>query len=130
MKRVVAGLAVIIIIIVALMAFGGKNDNSTHNSASSSSGQAASNPTATNQVKISNFAFNPVDITVKKGTKVTWTNQDSTNHTITENDGKNGPSAPPTGHGESYSFTFNEAGTFHYHCSIHPEMTGTVTVTD
>jgi heme/copper-type cytochrome/quinol oxidase subunit 2 len=49
---------------------------------------------------------------------------------VTENDGQTGPDSDLLSPGQSYSFTFNQAGTFHYHCKIHPEMTGTVTVTD
>lgn len=128
MKKIVILVAVIVIAAAAWIVFGGKNNNSPNQSSSNSS--QASQSVATNKVTIANFAFSPANITVKKGTSVTWTNQDSTSHTVTENDGKNGPSAPPLGQGQNYSFTFNQTGTFHYHCSIHPEMTGTVTVTD
>ena len=85
---------------------------------------------ATDTVAIQNFAFTPVSITVKKGTKVTWTNKDSTAHTVTENDGKSGPASSDVNPGQTYSFTYNTVGTFQYHCSIHPSMTGSVTVTE
>lgn len=136
MKKIIAAIVVIVIIVIAGLAFRGNNKGTSSNAAQQTSNQNSSGnnqsaqPTSTDQVTIQNFAFSPADITVKKGTKVTWTNQDSTQHTVTENDGKNGPSAPPLDNGKSYSFTFNETGSFHYHCSIHPEMTGTVTVTD
>jgi plastocyanin len=56
---------------------------------------------------------------------VTWTNNDSTSHTSTANGGAwNSPVIPPGGH---FSMTFSSAGTFQYHCSIHPGMMGTVT---
>jgi plastocyanin len=87
-------------------------------------------PEATNQVVINNFAFSPANITVKKGTTVTWMNNDSTTHTVTENDGQKGPDSGDLATGKSYSFTFESNGTFKYHCAIHPEMTGTVIVTD
>jgi plastocyanin len=48
-------------------------------------------------------------------------------HTVTGDNG--GPSSQPLATGQSYSFTFNTAGTFAYHCSIHPSMTGMVIVT-
>lgn len=104
--------------------------NNSANTQSPAKSQPQTAPETTNQVSIQNFAFSPMTITVKKGTKVTWTNNDSVKHTATENDGKNGPSAPELDPGKSYSFTFNEVGTFHYHCAIHPDMTGTVTVTE
>jgi plastocyanin len=89
-----------------------------------------SNSTA-KAVTISNFAFQPAKITVKKGTTVTWTNQDSIRHDVAPDD--------PTDFfrksdlldkGESYSVTFSEVGTFTYHCTPHPQMTGTVEVTE
>jgi plastocyanin len=136
--------AVVIIIILAVggwYIFGNKNTNSSYSGSSGSSNSSKSTNTtqnsqtsnqavATNAVKIQNFAFSPADITVKKGAKVTWTNNDSVSHTVTENDGKNGPSAPQMAPGSSYSFTFDQTGSFHYHCSLHPEMTGSVTVTE
>lgn len=136
MKKVIAVIAVIVIAVIAWLAFGSsnKNANSPGNPANSSSSNSSSNqntqPQATNSVTIQNFAFNPSDITVKKGTTVTWTNQDSTGHTVTESDGQTGPASQVLGSGQTYSFTFNQAGTFHYHCTIHSEMTGSVTVTE
>lgn len=87
-------------------------------------------PQSTNNVSINNFIFSPSSITVKKGTTVTWTNNDSVSHTVTEMDGQTGLDSGTLEHGKSYSFTFNSLGTFKYHCSIHPSMVGTVTVTD
>lgn len=101
-------------------------NSATNNSSSNGSGT----PTATDKVSIANFAFSPAQITVTKGTTVTWTNNDTTAHTIVETDGKNGPNSSTVNPGNSYTFTFNEAGTYQYHCSIHPQMTGSVTVTE
>ncbi|MDN5275214.1 MAG: plastocyanin [Candidatus Saccharibacteria bacterium] len=85
---------------------------------------------STNSVAIQNFAFSPSAITIKKGTTVTWTNQDSTAHTVTETDSQDGPKSGNLSTGKSYSFTYNTVGTFKYECSIHTSMTGTVTVTE
>jgi plastocyanin len=111
------------------------NDNSTDTSMSNmdmtnKADTSNSTPVATNDVAIKNFVFSPANITVKKGTAVTWVNQDSTAHTVTENDGQTGPDSGPMANGQSYSFTFDTAGTFKYHCTFHPEMVGTVTVTE
>ena len=76
---------------------------------------------------ISNFKFSPGTITVKSGTKVTVTNNDSTAHTATSNDG----SSFSTGDidpGSSTTITVSKAGTYAYHCSIHPFMHGTLVV--
>jgi len=78
-------------------------------------------------VRIAGFAFAPDSRSVKVGDSVTWTNQDGATHTVTADDG-----AFDSGNlagGKSFSFTFDEAGTFAYHCNIHRRMTGTVTVT-
>jgi plastocyanin len=82
-------------------------------------------------VNIENFAFNPSKITIKKGTTVTWTNKDSTRHDITPDN----PSDAFRGsklldQNESYSFKFDQLGTYTYICSPHPSMKGTIIVTD
>ena len=97
---------------------------------SSNSNNSSSSSQSTNAVSINNFAFSPKDITVKKGTTVTWTNNDSVTHTVQETDGKSGPKSNDLARGETYTYTFIAAGTYAYHCSIHPDMTGTVTVTE
>lgn len=85
--------------------------------------------TETNSVTISNFAYSPAKITVKKGTKVTWTNNDSVEHNVIGDDLKelNGPLLKK---GESYSYTFDQVGEFSYYCGPHPYMKGTVIVTE
>jgi plastocyanin len=77
-------------------------------------------------VEIAGFAFAPDASDVKVGDSVKWTNQDGATHTVTADDG-----AFDSGNlagGKSFSFTFEEAGTFAYHCNIHQSMTGTVVV--
>lgn len=78
------------------------------------------------QITIKEYSFTPASLTVAVGTKVIWTNQDQDPHTIFSNDQKFRSSALDTG--ESYSFTFNEPGTYPYFCSMHPSMTGTIIV--
>ena len=71
-------------------------------------------------------AFAPDDLTVDAGSTVTWTNTDNTTHTSTSDAaGWNSGNIPPGGH---FSAMFPTAGTFSYHCTIHPGMIGTVTV--
>lgn len=127
----------IYIAIVAIIVLGGvgiyfamNQNNSNMNSMdmNNSSNNSTSSAVETDTVNIKNFAFSPVNISVKAGTKVTWTNNDSAPHTVTETDGKTGPSSGNLSNGDSYSFTFTKPGIYHYDCSIHPNMTGTVTV--
>jgi plastocyanin len=79
-------------------------------------------------VNIVDFAFDPAAVEVPVGGTVTWTNGGGAPHTATADDGSfDSRRLQP---GESFSQTFGTAGTFPYHCDIHPQMTGTVTVTD
>ncbi len=80
----------------------------------------------TNQVTIKTFKYGPKDITVTAGTTVTWINKDPEPHTVVNKDGKFRSSALDTD--DTYSFTFTEPGTYNFFCTLHPQMTGTVTV--
>jgi len=79
-------------------------------------------------VSIKNMSFNPSALSVKTGTTVTWTNNDSVAHTVTADGGlfDSGTLSP----GQSFSFTFATAGSISYHCSIHPSMRAAVAVTN
>jgi len=78
-------------------------------------------------VSIAGFAFAPQAITVRVGTRVTWTNlQPAIDHTVTADDGSFG--SDPLATGSAFSHVFTITGTYAYHCSIHPDMTGTVNV--
>jgi len=96
------------------------------NAANGNAGPAV-HTSAKSDVSISNFSFDPGTITVNKGMAVVWTNNDSVGHTVTADQGT-GPASSLLNPGETYAYTFNEPGTFSYHCSIHPSMKGTVTV--
>jgi plastocyanin len=87
----------------------------------------ASTPVATDAVGIKNFAFSPATITVPAGSTVVWTNDDSIQHDITFDGG--GIVSSVLNHNDTFSHTFSTVGTYHYICSIHPFMHGTVIVT-
>ena len=81
----------------------------------------------TYDVEIKNFAFSQSTLTIKKGDTVKWTNNDGASHTVVSDSGSeinSGTLAP----GQSYSHTFNDAGTFAYHCAIHPSMKAKIIV--
>ena len=86
----------------------------------------ATTQTQSNAVTIQNFAFTPSNLNVSVGTKVTWTNKDSTTHTVTSDTGAFDSGSVNSG--GTFSFTFSTKGTFNYHCSIHTTMHGTITV--
>jgi plastocyanin len=97
---------------------GGRGD---YGGGGGSGGQAAKGA-----VRIADFAFTPDSRNAKVGDSVKWTNEDGATHTVTADDG-----AFDSGNlaaGKAFSFTFDKAGTFAYHCNIHQSMTGTVTV--
>jgi plastocyanin len=71
-------------------------------------------------------AYTPSHLTVAVGTTVSWVNTDSVPHTTTS-DGA-GWNSGTLAAGERFSFAFENAGTFPYHCTIHPGMVGTVVV--
>ncbi len=75
-------------------------------------------------VQIKDFAFSPQEARVAKGGTVTWTNLDSTAHTVSFN----GVQSKVLNNGDTYSKTFNETGTFDYICGIHTYMKGKVVV--
>lgn len=77
-------------------------------------------------VSIRNLAFSPSTITVAVGDSVAWTNNDNTSHTITADN--NAFDSGTKQRGQTFSHTFDRAGTFAYHCGIHPSMTGRVVV--
>jgi len=83
---------------------------------------------STTEVKIDNFGFGPVTLTVPVGTTVTWTNRDDIPHTIVSTDDPKAFKSKVLDTDEKFSFTFSKAGTYPYFCSIHPKMTGKVIV--
>jgi plastocyanin len=96
------------------------------------------------EVVIQNYLYTPAQITILAGTTVTWTNRDADGHTVTEGN-PNAPKQPTArtfdssneqtggaykmlGKGDTYSFTFTQAGTYRYYCIPHPYMIGTIVV--
>jgi plastocyanin len=80
------------------------------------------------EVKIDNFSFGPVTLTVPVGTTVTWINRDDIPHTVVSTDDSKTFKSKVLDTDEKFSFTFTKAGTYPYFCSIHPKMTGKVIV--
>jgi len=98
---------------------GGGYGSASTPAASSDSGNAVA-------VSIKDFAFgDPLEVAV--GTTVTWTNDDSVPHTVTQ-DGSGGFQSGKIDPGGTFSFTFDQAGSFAYHCEYHANMKSTVTV--
>jgi plastocyanin len=82
---------------------------------------------ADQSVAISGFSYSPASVTISVGDTVTWTNSDAQAHTATADD-STWNTGTISGSGGTGAVTFSTAGSFPYHCSIHSQMTGTVTV--
>ncbi|MFA5723520.1 MAG: plastocyanin/azurin family copper-binding protein [Candidatus Pacearchaeota archaeon] len=81
----------------------------------------------TYNIEITNLAFSTLSLTIKQGETVIWKNLDSQTHTVTS-DKQDEMSSKLLKTNEVYSHTFNTAGTFDYHCEVHPSMKATVIV--
>ncbi|MBI0584780.1 MAG: cupredoxin family copper-binding protein [Methanomassiliicoccus sp.] len=137
MKRSTAIAAVIIILIVVVIVAaaavlmmdqpgiydpnGGTNETRPSGTGNTTSGGSA--------VNIQNFAFDPTPLTVPVGTTVTWTNNDSIAHTATSTSGPASFDSGLLDQGETYSYTFEQAGTYDYYCTPHPFMQAQIIVT-
>ena len=100
-------------------------------SSSSSSSSTATSPAAggggnTATITVANFAFDPTSVDVSSGkVTLTVTNNDSTEHTFTLDDGSSNTPLPA---GQTQTISLNLAQTVGWHCTIHPTMTGTLNV--
>lgn len=143
MKNAVIALVVILVLGGGAYALTRGSDQTTEDATTNTTEQTDQASTATEQptadtesgntlrttVAIENFAYSPATITVKKGTTITWTNNDSVEHTVTSDEGTL-MNSEMLAKGSSYSVAFNETGTYAYHCQPHPNMKATVVVTE
>jgi plastocyanin len=79
------------------------------------------------EIKIDNFTFGPMTLTVATGTTVTWTNNDDVPHTVVSED-KTTFKSRALDTGEKFSYTFTKPGKYPYFCSVHPKMTAEIVV--
>ena len=118
-------LAAAVVLSVALAGCGGGgNDENAGNAPPSGAAPAAGD----GNVRIANFEFKPQKVVVKPGTKVTWTNGDSSIHDIKDTSPLGTPPGPSMNKGDTFSITYAQPGSYSYICGIHPYMTGTVEV--
>ena len=119
--------AIIVLLLLFSLTACKSGNNPTITSTSSTTLTTTQTSVSKFTVTISNFAFSPAQLNINTGDTVTWTNKDGVNHPIVSdtanifNSGNLDPNA-------TFSYTFTTAGTYKYHCSIHPSMTGTITV--
>jgi len=125
-RRVISSFAVAGTAAALLVGCGGGGGGSSTAKAPAQSGtsQAASSASA---ITIDNFAFRPATLTVSGDARVAVTNDDSTAHTLTADDGKSFDTGSIDS-GNSSRLSAVKPGRYAYHCSIHPFMHGTLVV--
>jgi plastocyanin len=84
------------------------------------------------EVTMAETQFQPASVTVRKGGKVTWTNEETVAHDVTKTGGpgpdfKSGESGGMA-EGDTFTQTFDTPGQVEYVCTVHANMEGTVTV--
>jgi plastocyanin len=124
MRRILLPLLAALAVAVVVAGCGGGDDGGGSTSTSSAS---ASGGGGAVEIKMQNIQFSPKATTVKVGQKVSWVNDDSTDHNVTADSGADFKSKD-FGNGGTFAFTADKAGTIKYECTIHPGMTGTLTV--
>ncbi len=124
---VVAALAVIAALALAACGDGGGSPYGGGGAGTTS--PPATGGATTSEISIRNFSFTPAETTVSAGTTVTWTNEDTTVHDVTSTDGPGIDAAVTStfasetlAEGDSFEFTFEDPGTYHYECTIHATM--------
>src|SRR5205809_5774633 len=80
-----------------------------------------------NRIEIKDFAFNPQNLTVESGEKITWINRDEEPHTVVSVE-KQFKKSVALDTDQEFTITAGTPGTYTYFCSVHPRMTGTIVV--
>jgi plastocyanin len=119
-RRIILLMTVATLVVVSTLLFVSASGAHKHPTA-----KAQKHPTRTLLIK--NFSFKPANITIKRGTKVRWINNDSAAHTATAINPR-GFDSGRLGKGQSYTHTFKSVGKKRYLCEIHPHMRGSVLV--
>ena len=116
-------LSAVLISILTFAACGSSSSSSTPSTPSPTSASVSIVPGART---LTTTAYSPNPLTIARGTTVVWMNNDSSTHDQVSDSGvfNTGSVAP----GAQASFTFQNAGTFPYHCGIHPNMVATIVV--
>ena len=127
-KSIIILIVVMILVAVGIFLLGQSlskpKDNSGDQSPETTPPETSSPQTY--DIEIRNYLFFPSSLTIKVGDTVVWTNAASI-HTVISDSGSE-ISSESLNEGETYSHTFNTAGIFAYHCSIHPSMKATIIV--
>jgi plastocyanin len=116
----------VLIAIASVMILVSTASQAQHENGSNKLVATAAATDAASQVMIDNFVYNPVPLTVKVGTTVTWVNHDDIPHTVDSTEGKFKSAALDTD--DKFEHRFTAAGEYPFYCRIHPKMTGKIIV--
>lgn len=83
-----------------------------------------------NSIEINHHHFAPDTLTIKKGTKITWVNHDQDPHTVFDSAPEKKFHSSALDTNDTYAFTFSQPGTYHFFCTMHPDMVGTIVVNE
>jgi plastocyanin len=128
MRRSIALLLAAVALVAAGCGSNNSGSTSTGSSAPASTGGSESGGARGGvTVDMKNIQFDPKSITVKKGQTIKWVNLDTVDHDVVANSGASFKS-DQFGKGGTFEFTPKKAGKIDYVCTLHPGMTGTITV--
>jgi plastocyanin len=116
----------VLIAIASVMILVGTASQAQHENGSGKIVWTAAGTDVAPQVMIDNFVYNPVPLTIKVGTTVTWINHDDIPHTVDSTEGKFKSAALDTD--DKFEYRFTAAGEYPFYCRIHPKMTGKIIV--
>jgi plastocyanin len=129
-KALAAGLSFCALLLVVVLII----NATSHNSKNTSPGSTSANRPLVAKVELSASGFSPATLSVKKGTMVEWQSTDSGEvHIVASNPYPSDNELPALkskqfGQGVTYSYKFDQTGTFNYHDDLHPTLNGTVVV--
>jgi plastocyanin len=133
-RRILAMVGGIALVISACSSSGGGGSSAAASAAGAPSAAASAAGAAcaeasgngTVAVSVKDFSFEPSTINAKVGDTITFSNTGNAPHNATLDTG--GCATPTISPGKSDGLTFTAPGSYPFHCSIHPQMKGTITV--
>jgi plastocyanin len=124
-----------LLLVTALIAGCGGDDETTTTEPAAGTTSTETTPSTSTEdtaggdvaITMKDIAFDPAETTAKVGQKVVWTNEDDIQHDADSTGGEEFET-DLIGKGGTVEFTPTKAGTIEYVCSVHPNMTGKITV--
>ena len=131
-NRLTLAVVVIVAIVAALVFIKPSEDDNMANMSMAGNQNSSETMSEPNTVTMKNIEFTVKKLTIKKGTTVTWRNDDSAQHDVIFDDSEmsKANSDGLLSKGEKHEYTFTETGTFPYHCTPHPFMKAEIEVVE